>query len=130
MMDIKEKASALTESAKSRWTEDRSDRMSRDIERLKAENKVLKDEVDRDRGRLSDLLESLGESGRPKTKPHRIRRFVTFTSAVAGAYVIGARAGRERYEQIKGWMRDRGSSIWETSGDDAATTTPVDEVRS
>jgi uncharacterized protein (UPF0333 family) len=38
---------------------------------------------------------------------HRLRRLVVLTAASAGAYVMCAKAGRERYEQI----RDRWSQL-------------------
>src|SRR5262245_29236610 len=118
MMDLKEKASALTESAKNRWTEDRNEKMARDIERLKVQNDALREELDRDRSRLSELLDTLSDTTSPKVKKkHRIRRLITFTSAVGAAYVIGAKAGRERYTQIRSWfddMRGKGQGMWES----------------
>ena len=110
-MDLKERTMALTESVKNRRIEDRNDRMERDIERLRVENQALKEEIDRDRDRLSKVLGSL-ESTTVKagSKSHRIRRLFTLTAAAGGAYVVGTKAGRERYEQIRQWwlkMRDR-----------------------
>jgi hypothetical protein len=117
MMDLKEKASALTESAKNRWTEDRNEKMARDIERLKVQNDALREEIDRDRSRLSELLDTLGDTTSPKVKKHRIRRIITLTSAAGAAYVMGAKAGRERYNQIRTWfddMRGKGQGMWES----------------
>jgi septal ring factor EnvC (AmiA/AmiB activator) len=117
MMDLKEKASALTESAKNRWTEDRNDKMSRDIERLKVQNEALRDELERDRGRLSELLDTLGDSTHPKVKKHRMRRLIMLTSAAGAAYVMGAKAGRQRYDQLRSWfddMRGKGEQMWES----------------
>ena len=117
MMDLKEKASALTESAKNRWTEDRNEKMARDIERLKVQNDALREEIDRDRSRLSELLDTLGDATSPRVKKHRIRRLITLTSAAGAAYVIGAKAGRQRYDQIRSWfgdMRGKGEQMWES----------------
>jgi hypothetical protein len=93
---------------------------------------MLKHEIDRDRGRLSELLDTLSDTTSPKVKTHRIRRFITLTSAVAGAYVIGAKAGRERYAQIREWARNlkgKGSSMWDNQDDDVVVP-PADELRS
>jgi glutathione S-transferase len=110
-MDIKERTMALTESVKNRRIEDRNDRMEHDIERLRVENQALREEIDRDRDRLSKALGSLeSTTAKAGSKPRRIRRLFTLTAAAAGAYVVGAKAGRERYEQIRQWwsqMRDR-----------------------
>lgn len=111
-MDLKDRTVALAEGAKNRRTEKRNDRMERDIEHLRVENEALKEEIDRDRDRLSKALESLEKtSAKAAVKPHRIRRLFALTAAAGGAYVVGAKAGRERYEQIRSWwseMRDRG----------------------
>ncbi len=107
-MDIKHRATALTQGAKNRWVEDRNDRIERDNDRLRIENHALKGEMDRDRDRLSTLLDSLESTTTTVgTKSHRLRGLLTLTVAAAGAYVMGAKAGRERYEQI----RDRWSRI-------------------
>ena len=111
-MDLKDRTMALAESVKNRRTQGRDDRMERDIERLRVENDALKEQIDRDRDRLSKVLGSL-ESKAAKTgaKPHRLRRLFTLTAAAGGAYVVGAKAGRERYDQIRQWwsqMRGRG----------------------
>lgn len=48
-------------------------------------------------------------------------RFLVVVVAVAAAYVLGARAGRERYEQIT----DRVSTLW----NDPALKKAIDEAR-
>ena len=110
-MDLKERTMSLAESVKRRRSDERNDRMERDIERLRVENRTLKEEIDRDRDRLSKVL-GLLESTTAKrgSKPHRILRLFTLTAAAGSAYVVGTKAGRERYEEIRQWwpqMRDR-----------------------
>ncbi|MDP9331130.1 MAG: hypothetical protein M3P11_10900 [Actinomycetota bacterium] len=123
-MDIKDRAMALTEGTKHRWIEDRNDRIERDNERLRIENQALKGEMDRDRDRLSTLLDSLeSTSTAAGSKSHRLRALFTLTAAAAGAYVMGAKAGRERYEQIRDrWsqMRDRRMSQVSETGQEWA----------
>lgn len=110
-MDLKDRTVALAESVRNRRAEDRNDRMEQDLDHLRVENEALRDEVHRDQERLMKLLGSIERqtAGRG-SKPHRIRRFVTLTAAAGGAYIVGAKAGRERYEQIRQrWLqlRDR-----------------------
>ena len=135
-MDIKDRAVALTETAKNRWVEDRNDRIERDNDRLRVENQALKGEMDRDRERLSTLLDAL-ESTPPTNgmKSHRLRRVFTLTAAAAGAYVMGAKAGRQRYEQIRQrWshMLDRPMSQVRETGQEWADRagTTVEDVGS
>ena len=90
--------------------------MARDIERLKVQNEALREELDRDRNRLSELLDTLGEATSPGIKKHRIRRLITLTSAAGAAYVIGAKAGRQRYDQIRSWFNDMRGKGEEVSG--------------
>jgi hypothetical protein len=132
-MDIKDRAMALTEGAKNRWIEDRNERTERDNDRLRIENQALKSEMDRDRDRLSTLLDSLERpTTSAGTKSHRLRGLFILTAAAAGAYVMGAKSGRERYEQIRDrWsqMRDRRmSQVHETGQEwaDIATSTVED----
>jgi hypothetical protein len=110
-MDLKDRTLAIAESVKNRRIEDRHDRMERDLERLRVENETLRDEIDPDRDRLLKVLGSLEKQTAKKgRKPHRLRRLFTLSAAAGGAYVVGAKAGHERYEQIRRWwgnVRDR-----------------------
>lgn len=126
----------LKDKAKAKVNETRLDRASIDNERLSAENDVLRRELDSakdDRNRFIDALESLQ---RPttvgSTKKHRLRRVTTLAIAAGSAYVIGAKAGRERYEQIRSWWdrtSNRGMDAMPeqvTDLTDAATATIAD----
>jgi hypothetical protein len=106
MLDLKDRASALTESAKQRLAERHAESLERENERLKVENSALREQTDRERERMERVLDSLDEVT-TSPKKHRIRRLMTLTVAAGSAYVIGAKAGRERYEQIRNWWADR-----------------------
>ena len=105
----------IKDRAKARVNETRLDKTTTDNERLRAENVVLRNELDRatkDRTRFIDALERMQPS--PAPKRHRMRRVMTIAVAAAGAYVAGTKAGRERYEQIRSWWdqtRDRGKNV-------------------
>ena len=106
MIDLKDRASAITESAKHRLAERHAEHLERENDRLKVENSTLRDQSDSDRDRMERLLDSLDEVT-AKPKKHRIRRLMTLGVAAGGAYVMGAKAGRERYDQIRTWWADR-----------------------
>lgn len=73
---------------------------------LKTENSLLGDQLDREREeqkRLVNLLED-AVSARPTVKKRRFG--IIRTLVIIGiAYVVGARAGRGRYEEILTWAR-------------------------
>ena len=106
MIDLKDRASALTDSAKQRLAERHAESLERENERLKMENSTLREQTDRDRDRMERILGSLDDAT-SGPKKHRIRRLVTLSVAAGGAYVMGAKAGRERYEQLRTWWAER-----------------------
>ena len=106
MMDLKDRASAFTDSARQRLAERHAESLERENERLKMENSTLREQTDRDRDRMERILDSFEDVTAPPKK-HRIRRLMTLSSAAGGAYVMGAKAGRERYEQIRTWWNER-----------------------
>jgi hypothetical protein len=89
------------------------DKTERERDRLKAENEVLRGRMAHADEEREHLLHSVDElAGRKTSKPrkHRLRRVMVLGAAAASAYVIGAKAGRERYEEIRErWtaLRDR-----------------------
>jgi G3E family GTPase len=106
MVNLKDRASAITETAKHRLAERHAESLERENERLKVENSALREQTDLEQERLERILDSL-EDVSAKPKKHRIRRLMTLSVAAGGAYVMGAKAGRERYEQIKTWWAER-----------------------
>jgi hypothetical protein len=75
--------------------------MSRD--RLRIENRALQEENRRERVELDRALDALerltgkGERRRP------LGRVAVIAVAAGAAYVLGAKAGRERFDQISAW---------------------------
>jgi len=106
MMDLKDRASSITDSAKQRLAERHAESLERENERLKVENTSLRDQTDRDRDRMERILDSLDDAT-ASPKKHRIRRLMTLSVAAGSAYVLGAKAGRERYDQIRTWWAER-----------------------
>jgi hypothetical protein len=90
-------------------------------ERLRQRNKELSTELDHSRAEQERLLDALEKVNRPSK--HRIRRFFVLSAAAGTAYVVGAKAGRERYEQIRRWFDDmRGRPSFQAWQDQARET--------
>lgn len=102
---------------KDRIRRDRSERKMEDIRRenlrLKAEAHILQGELEHDRGDVARLLSAIERTTAAKT--YRFARIVSLVGAATGAYVMGAKAGRQRYEDIRGAvssaMRKGGSLV-------------------
>lgn len=109
-MEITERMSNMRDQLHQRRLEGKRDDAEQENQRLKIESRMLRDELEEDRSELSKLLSAL-EDGRLSASPsrHRLRRLMSLTLAAGGAYLLGARAGRERYEEIRArcndWMR-------------------------
>ena len=86
----------------------------RDNVRLEQANELLKQELDRE-DRERDHLWSAMETGmRGRRRSGWFRRTLVLGASVGTAYVIGAKAGRGRYEEIVSWfdrMRGRASMM-------------------
>jgi hypothetical protein len=97
------------------------DKTQRERDRLEAENEVLRGRMAHADQEREHLLHSVDElSGRrPSDKPrkHRLRRLMVLGAAAGSAYVFGAKAGRERYEEI----RERWSALRDRIGRDRDT---------
>jgi hypothetical protein len=93
-MEIRDRMGSIADQVRVHRLESKYDDADREVLRLRAENDALREAID---------------STRPKK--HRIRRLTTLAVAAGGAYVIGAKAGRERYEQLREkWSSMRGAT--------------------
>jgi cell division septum initiation protein DivIVA len=89
----------LTDRMRSRMTEARLGNLDRDNVRLRGEIAVLHSELDHERSEREEMRDLL--RSRPKTVKVRGRRPILRVLVIgAGAYLLGARAGRERYDEI------------------------------
>ncbi len=104
-MNVAEKIGNVTGDLKSKAQQARSERLDDSNEELKRENKLLREQLDddsADRGRMLAILERMEMTPRKRKRGGWTRTVVM----VGVAYVLGARAGRERYEQIRqSWGR-------------------------
>jgi hypothetical protein len=101
----------LSERARDRMMASRMDRIDRENERLKGEVRALREDLAEERSALQRALDAL--SKRQTATVRKPRRFRLFRTAVigGGAYLLGTRAGRERYDQIVSAMRSAKDSM-------------------
>jgi hypothetical protein len=82
---------------KERWLDHRVEKLSRENDELREAVDELREDLDDAQGRSRETLAALSKTRRPG----RMKWLVL----AGGAYVLGAKAGRARYEQITGWAR-------------------------
>lgn len=70
--------------------------------RLQHKMEALHGELEREREARRALADAMGRIG-GRTK--RSRSFLRLVLIGGGAYILGTRAGRERYDQMVGWFR-------------------------
>jgi hypothetical protein len=131
-MQLQERAKSLGNGAKQRMHEAKLEKADRERERLRAENQLMRQRIERSDGELSLALEALDDlaktDGRAERTParHPIRTLFVLGTAAASAYVMGAKAGRDRYESLHRWwagMQGRSRSMSDASRRMAASVT-------
>jgi hypothetical protein len=129
-MQLQERAKTLGNDAKHRMREAKLEKADRERDRLRAENQLMRQRIERSDGELSLALETLddlvktdGRAARTRAR-HWIRRLFVLGAAAGSAYVMGARAGRARYESLRRWwagIQGRSGSM----GDPQPNMTPA-----
>jgi G3E family GTPase len=104
-MNVKDKAGKMTQMAASRMREAKLESATERNERLRMKNELLSEELKQERSERDRILEALEKVGSQK-KTHRMRGFFMLSTAAAAAYVMGSKAGTERYEQLRSWWSD------------------------
>jgi hypothetical protein len=88
--------------------------------RLQHKVEALHEELDREREARRALTDAMSGGGRKRS--HGLVRILLIGG---GAYVLGSRAGRERYDQMTGWVRgirDRAVTTGKAVQDEAVQT--------
>jgi hypothetical protein len=112
-MSVQERARSIRSDVTEKRLNHGLEKFERERDRLKIENEVLRDRLarsDEDRDRLLGSVDDLASRKMPRPRKHRMRSLFVLTAAAGSAYVFGAKAGRARYEDIRGrWnsMRQR-----------------------
>jgi hypothetical protein len=104
----------------SKWKEQmamtRLDRMDRENDKLRMELDSVRSMLDRERDERDELLGTIKK--RPEVVVKKKKGgFLRLLIVGAGAYIVGARAGRERYEQITDWAQKAKSKAKDSAGD-------------
>ncbi len=101
-----DKVSDLGDRARDRMMESRLDKFDRENDRLKSEVRLLREDLQEERGSLEQALDALKTKNEPVTvKAPRKGRMLRTLVIGGGAYLLGTRAGRERYDQIMSKVR-------------------------
>jgi hypothetical protein len=82
---------------KERWLDRRIEKLSKENDKLREAVGELRHDLDEEQGRSKETMAVLQKARRPG----RMKWIVL----AGGAYVLGAKAGRARYDQLKGWAR-------------------------
>lgn len=130
-MRVADRVTDVTDRVQTRRLQTKRESLDRDNERLRIELRTMRDELERERSARDELLDALTKNDRPIKTGHLEAKDVTVKTKRrggllrlliigGGAYVLGTRAGHERYEQLRSWassMKDRmrgpgGSDEW------------------
>jgi hypothetical protein len=99
---------------KERWLDHRVEKLAKENNELREAVDELREDLDEAQGRSKETLAALSKTRRPG----RMKWLVL----AGGAYVLGAKAGRARYEQIKGWTRSMTRPNGDGTSVDVVTT--------
>ncbi|HXF35979.1 MAG TPA: hypothetical protein VNO17_02225, partial [Actinomycetota bacterium] len=119
--DVGNRLSEMRTRVRERRLSDRAEDADHENERLRTEIRFLRQELDQERGsreRLLALLERMAGGRSVEVKQRVSKRGGMLRTLVLGgaAYVLGTRAGRERYQQImdrvRGFVRSRSEDAW------------------
>jgi regulator of replication initiation timing len=117
---LTERMSDIGDRMRERRTTGRMEHLDEENDRLRMELSSLRSMLDRERDDRDEILDAL--KGKPQTVVKKKRGGLLRMIVIGGgAYVLGARAGRERYNQLRDWanrMRDRARGTAEDLRDD------------
>jgi hypothetical protein len=126
-MDLMERTNDRRRSFMKDRLEHKLDDATRDRIRLEEANGRLQAELERDAKERDQMWSALEKGMRPQKS--RLRRVLVLGVGVGTAYVVGARAGRGRYEQIMSWWdRTRGRATELQTDAQRAVTQQAEKV--
>ena len=103
-----------TSMVKERWLDRRVDKLTQENDKLREAVDELRHDLDSEHARSKEALSALSKS---RQRPGRMKWLVL----AGGAYVLGTKAGRARYEQMKDWVR----SIAQPEGSETTAAPPL-----
>ncbi len=116
---MRDSTQTMTGRVKERWGAARINSLDRQNMRLRDEVSQLKTRLEDERSETEDLKDALRSS--PKVvKVKKRGGFLRVVVIGGAAYVLGTRAGRERYDQLVDWARSMRSKM-ERRADEVAS---------
>jgi hypothetical protein len=107
---MRDSMQTMTGRVKERWDATRINSLDRQNMRLRDEVALLKTKLEDERSETEDLKDALRSS--PKVVKVKKRSGFLRVAVIGGAaYVLGTRAGRERYDQLLEWVRSMRSKM-------------------
>ena len=108
----------LSHRLRDRREERRIDHLNSDNAALRLELRAMRDEMEHEREQRDRLTDVLRAHQQPVEVKVKTKRGGVMRGLVLGGagYVLGTRAGRERWDQFVGWFRRAGDSV-EHAGD-------------
>ena len=115
VMDITGRMERMRTGARQRMMEMKADRAESQNEQLKAENRVLRDELEENRSERQRVLDLLERAEFAVAEPTK-RRFRLFRLLLAAGaiYAVGTRT--DTFQRVKGWMSERRGQMDRTIG--------------
>jgi hypothetical protein len=114
-MELMERANDKRRTYQRDRLEHKLDDTLRDNTRLEQANELLKAELEREDRERDHIWRTVDKSiGRNRRRGSRLRSIMVFGAGVGAAYVVGAKAGRGRYDEIVAWwdrMRGRATEM-------------------
>jgi hypothetical protein len=110
-----------TAMVKERWLDRRVEKLTRENQELREAVEDLRHDLDSEHDRSKEALSALSKS---RTRPGRMKWLVL----AGGAYVLGTKAGRARYEQMKGWVRSVTQRDGSSGNGNASSSLPTTEA--
>lgn len=103
-MSMKERMSDVRDSLHERRLRARNEDLDHENRTMRTKMLALQDELEHEREARSEILRAMRSIKPEKVKVKRRGGLLRLVVVGGTAYVIGAKAGRERYEQIRQWF--------------------------
>ncbi len=121
-MRITDRIGDVTERLEMRRLETKTDKLDRENDRLRGELRLTREELAAERDSRGEFLNTIKSMPKATTKVKVKKKPGLMRLAIVGggAYVLGTRAGRERYDQLKSWASDARNRVQGGSNGDEA----------
>jgi hypothetical protein len=123
-MNVTNRLSEAADTLRERRLRMKAESLDEQNREMKTEVRALRDELDHERDARAQMLDALQHIKPEKVKVKRRGGLLRLIVIGGTAYVLGAKAGRERYEEIRRWWSDMRERMSQRSDE----TSPVGEL--